>query len=61
MVAAENKPLALAGLLQELQGEATIVFTSSVEATRRQGQAPTQGATSCLLSAHIAEDRTLGC
>ncbi|GAB4815233.1 hypothetical protein N2152v2_002279 [Parachlorella kessleri] len=35
VVPAENKPLALAALLRELQGEATIVFTSSVEATRR--------------------------
>lgn len=35
VVPAERKPAALAALLQELRGESTIVFTSSVEATHR--------------------------
>ncbi|EFN52499.1 hypothetical protein CHLNCDRAFT_138879 [Chlorella variabilis] len=35
VVPAERKPAALAALLQELRGEQTIVFTSSVEATHR--------------------------
>ncbi|KAL4422577.1 hypothetical protein ABPG75_008774 [Micractinium tetrahymenae] len=35
VVPAERKPAALAALLQELRGERTIVFTSSVEATHR--------------------------
>ncbi|KAI3430318.1 hypothetical protein D9Q98_004914 [Chlorella vulgaris] len=35
VVPAERKPAALAALLQELQGEQTIIFTSSVESTHR--------------------------
>jgi superfamily II DNA/RNA helicase len=54
LTSAERKPLALLALLEQLKGQPTLVFASSLETTHRWGAWGTS--TECMRPAGISED-----